>query len=105
MTQPPVTLSSFQSLLVGFAIVILVYVSQVYSSKRSSKDGHDAPKEKQLSILSQVLRSSLVWALAFIITVAILRLFNTRIDYLALAVVGIVSIASSWYEAKKLRSA
>ena len=105
MKQSPVTLSSFQSLLVGFAIVIVVYVFQVYSSKRPSKDGYDALKRKQLSVLSLVLRSSLVWVLAFITTIAILRLFNTKTDYLALAVVGIVSITSSWYEARKSRSA
>ena len=105
MEQPPVTLTSFQSLLVGFAIVIVVYVFQVNSSKRSSKDGHDAPKGKQLSVLSQVLRSCLVWFLAFITTVAIVKLFDIKIDYLALAVVGIVSIISNWYEARKSRSA
>ena len=105
MRETPMALGPFQTLLVGFGIVLAVYFIQVYNTRHDGRSVRDTPGGKSLRVPLQVLRYSLMWFLAFLATVAILKLLKIQIDYLTLVVVALVSIFFKWHELRKPRAA
>ena len=105
MNESPVTLGPFQSLTIGFGIIIVVFIVQIYSIKYSNSITTSGTKQKESSLFKRVLRYSFGWAFAIPITIIFLKLINAKIFYSQLIILPILSVIFYWYEARKPRKA